>query len=46
MNALDNDVIIIKINIPAQSTAVSLTTPICHFLDQSLNFFFFITKII
>jgi hypothetical protein len=32
----DNDVVLVKINAPIQSTSVSLTTAICHFLDQGL----------
>jgi hypothetical protein len=45
MNELDNDVVIIKINTSIQSTSVSLTTVIRHFLGQSLNYFsFFVTK--
>jgi predicted alpha/beta-fold hydrolase len=37
MNELDNDVVLVKINTPMQSTAVSLTTAICHFLDKGFN---------
>ncbi|CAF1512064.1 unnamed protein product [Adineta steineri] len=36
MNENDNDVMIIKLNPPIQSTTVSLTTAICHFLDKGI----------
>jgi D-alanine-D-alanine ligase-like ATP-grasp enzyme len=44
MNDLDNDVVIIKINTPPQSTSVSLTTASCRFLDKGLNYIFFFHK--
>jgi hypothetical protein len=37
VNELDNDVVVVKINTPTtQSTTVSLTTAICHFLDKGI----------
>jgi hypothetical protein len=32
----ENEVVPMKISAPMQSTSVSLTTAICHFLDQGL----------
>jgi hypothetical protein len=41
----DNEVVLVKINAPVQSTSVSLTTAICHFLDQGFFFdLFFLLK--
>jgi len=34
----ENDVAIVKIHTPIQSSSVSLTTAICHFLDKGFLF--------
>jgi hypothetical protein len=41
MNESDNDVVIVKLHTSTQSTPVSLTTAICHFLDKGFSFLFF-----